>query len=117
MSESNAQPQSSEEKVMAIRSAVDFDIVGENIQDMANFAIEKHEFRNATTLSPEVREEAVAKVKEELWQFVEELKLRHKKALETMFNLADKAVDESSARSKTRCRPRLTPVSGLPRGP
>ena len=94
MSESNAQPQSNEEKVMTIRNAIDFDIVGDNIADIASFAIEKHEFRNATTLSPEVREEAVVKLKEGLWQFVEELKLRRKKALETMFNLADKAVDD-----------------------
>ena len=94
MSERSQQPQSTEEKVMTVRSAVNFDIVGDNIQDIANFAIEKHEFRNATTLSPEVREEVTAKIKEGLWQFVEELKQRRRKALETMFSIADKALDE-----------------------
>ena len=94
MSESNAQPQSNEEKVMTVRNAIDFDIVGDNIADIASFAIEKHEFRNATTLSPEVREEAATKIKEGLWQFVEELKLRRKDVLETMFNIADKALDD-----------------------
>ncbi len=91
---SNDQPQSAEEKVMTVRNAVDFDIVGENIEDVANFAIEKHEFRNATTLPPEVREAAVGKIKEGLWQFVEDLKLRRRKLLETMFEMADKAVDD-----------------------
>lgn len=90
----NDQPKSTEEKVMTVRSAVDLNIVGENIADIANFAIEKHEFRNATTLSSEVREAIDAKIKEALWQFVEELKLRRRQALETMFNLADKALDE-----------------------
>ena len=94
MSERSGQPQSNEEKVMTVRNSVDFDIVGDNIQDIANFAIEKHEFRNATTLSPDVREAADAKVKEALWQFIEEMKMRRQKALQTMFNLADKTVDD-----------------------
>lgn len=55
---SNDQPQSTEERMMTVRSAVDFDIVGDNVEDIANFAVEKHEFRNAATLSAEVREEA-----------------------------------------------------------
>ena len=94
MSERSQQPQSTEEKVMTVPSAVNFDIVGDNIQDIANFAIEKHEFRNATTLSPEVREEVTTKIKEGLWQFVEELKKRRRQALETMFSIADKALDD-----------------------
>ena len=91
---SNDRSQSTEEKIMTVRSAVDMNIVGDNIADIADFAIEKHEFRNATTLSPALREEAVAKIKEGLWQFVEEAKLRRRKALEIMFNMADKAVEE-----------------------
>ena len=91
---SNDQPRPTEEKVMTVRNAVNFDIVGDNIQDIANFAIEKHEFRNATTLSSEVREAVDARIKEALWQFVEELKQRRKKALESMFSLADEALEE-----------------------
>lgn len=91
---SNDQPQPAEEKVITVRNSIDFDIVSDNIQDIANFAIEKHEFRNATTLSPEVREAVDAKVKEALWQFIEDMKMRRQKALQTMFNLADKAVDD-----------------------
>ena len=37
---SNDQPQSIEEKVMTVRSAVDLNTAGENIADIANFAIE-----------------------------------------------------------------------------
>lgn len=91
---SNDQRQSAEEKVLTVRSAIDLNIVGENIADIASFAIEKHEFRNATTLSPEIREAALAKIKEELWQFIEEMKLRRQKALQTMFNMADKALED-----------------------
>ena len=94
MSEQSSQPQP-DQKVMTVRNAINFDIVGDNIHDMADFAIEKHEFVNATTLSAEEREAAVAKAKEALWEFVEELKVRRRKALETMFELADKAVEES----------------------
>ena len=95
MSERSDQPQASEEEGLTLRRAVDFDIVGDNIADIANFALEKHEFRNATTLSPEVREAAAAKAKEALWQFVEGLRLRRQKILGTMFNIADQAVEEA----------------------
>ena len=94
MSEQSSQPQP-DQKVMTVRNAINFDIVGDNIHDMADFAIEKHEFVNATTLSAEEREAAVAKAKEALWEFVEELKVRRRKALETMFDLADKAVQDT----------------------
>ena len=94
MSERSSQPQP-DEKVMTVRNAVNFDIVGDNISDIADFAIEKHEFVNATILSAAAREAAVVKAKEALWEFVEELKVRRRKALETMFELADKAVEES----------------------
>jgi len=95
MSEDSGQRQSSQEKVMTVRNAVDFDIVGDNIEDIANFSVEKHEFRSGTTLSAEEREAASAKAKEALWAFVEELKVRRRKALQTMFDLADKAVEEA----------------------
>ena len=51
---------SDDEKIGLMNSAVDMEIVGDNISDIAEFTIEKHEFRNDNTLSSEVREEAVA---------------------------------------------------------
>ena len=94
MNERSDQPQANEEDLTTVRNAVNFDIVGDNIADIASFAIEKHEFRTGATLSPEMREAATAKAKEVLWQQVEELKLRRKKILAEMFASADKAVED-----------------------
>lgn len=69
--------------------AVDFNIVGENILDIADFAIEKYEFRNDTTLASEVREAATEAIREALWARVEQLKLKRQQILAGMFELAD----------------------------
>lgn len=79
----------SEHRAITIKRSVDFDIVGENILDIADFAVEKYEFRTDTTLAPEVREAAVAAISEALWARVEELKLKRKQILAGMFELAD----------------------------
>ena len=39
------------DKTISLKTAVDFDVVGENILDIADFAIEKHEFRHDCELS------------------------------------------------------------------
>ena len=44
-----------DEKIGSMRSAVDMDIIGDNISDIAEFTIEKYEFKNDNTLSSEVR--------------------------------------------------------------
>ncbi len=80
------------EKAIEIRSAIDLNIVGDNILDIADFAIEKYEFRHDTTLSPEVREEVVAKTRAALWAIVEDIKLRRQRILRTMFTKADETV-------------------------
>ncbi len=82
----------SDEKTIEIRSAVDLNIVGDNILDIADFAIEKYEFRNDTTLSPDAREQVVAKTRAALWGIVEDLKLRRQQLLRTMFSKADETV-------------------------
>lgn len=80
------------EKTIEIRSAIDLNIVGDNILDIADFAIEKYEFRNDTTLDPEVREQVVAKTRAALWAIVEDIKLRRQRILRTMFTKADETV-------------------------
>ena len=85
---------SNEEKTGQLRSSVDFNVVGDNILDIADFTVEKYEFRTDSTLSPEVREEAVEKIKDALWTRVEELRMRRKQILEMMFNLADVTLHE-----------------------
>lgn len=82
------------EKIMSVRNSIDFDIVGDNIQDMAEFTIEKHEFKNDITLSAEIREEAIAKINEVLWQQIEEMKLRRREVLVRMFNAAEDKLNE-----------------------
>ena len=83
-----------EKKIGQVRSSVDFNVVGENILDIADFTVEKYEFRTDSTLSPEMRAEAVEKIKDALWNRVEEMRLRRKQILETMFNLAEVTLNE-----------------------
>ena len=83
-----------EEQVTSLRSSVDFDIVADNMLHIAEFTVEKHEFRNDTTLSDELRQDAIAKIRDVLWQKVEEMKQRRKQILEEMFNLAEKTLDD-----------------------
>lgn len=53
MSEGSEQTPSAKEKVLTVGSAITLNIVGHNFRDNANFAIGKHEYRNATNLSAE----------------------------------------------------------------
>ncbi len=77
------------DKTITIKNAIDLNIVGENIQDIAEFAIEKHEFRNDTTLSAEVREEAIKRIRQALWKKIEEARARRQEWLRQMFTTAD----------------------------
>ena len=83
-----------EEKVMSVRSSVDFDIVADNMLDIAEFTVEKYEFRNDLTLSDEVRQDALAQIRDALWQKIENIRKRRKQYLEEMFNLAEKTLDD-----------------------
>lgn len=85
---------SNEEKIGSLKSSVDMTIVGDNLHDIVEFTLEKYEFKNDTTLSAEVREEASAKMKEALWQRVEELRKRRVQILAATFTLAETTLDE-----------------------
>ena len=91
---------SDEEKIGSVKSAVDLAIVGDNISDIAAFTLEKHEFKNDTTLSAEVREAGDARIKAVLWQRVEELKKRRMKILAEMFTLAETTLEEVLSKGK-----------------
>lgn len=80
---------------ITLKAAVDLDVVGENILDIADFAIEKYEYRNDTKLSPEVREAAAAAIRKSLWKLVEAFKVRRKRVLQRMFDTADEALLEA----------------------
>lgn len=90
-----------EEKIGTIRSSVDFNVLGDNILDIAEFTVEKYEFRNDTNLSPETRERAVTEIREVLWQRVERLKVRRQQILADMFNAAEIALNEVVEKSES----------------
>ena len=82
------------EKILTVRSAVDFNIVGDNISDIAGFTVEKYEFRNDVTLSPAVRDRAMKEITEVLWQQVEQLKQQQRQVLARMFDSAETTLEE-----------------------
>ena len=83
-----------DERLVTVKNAIDFSIVGDNILDIADFTVEKYEFRNDSTLAPEMREEAIERIKDVLWQKVEALKLRRQRILEDMFNTAQATLED-----------------------
>ena len=83
-----------EEKIGSVKNALDLTIVGDNIEDIANFTVEKYEFKNNTSLSSETREAGVARINEVLWERVEGLKKRRMQILAQMFSLAETTLDE-----------------------
>ena len=88
------QDRRTEEKIATMRPAVDWDIVGSHVREIADFTIEEYEFRNDTTLSTEMREVGVAKIKDALWQRIELMKQEHQQWLKRLFHVADKTLIE-----------------------
>ena len=87
-----------EERLVRIKNAVDYDVVAENILDVAEFTVEKYEFRNESTLAPDVRAEAVERIRDVLWQKVEALKMRRQRFLQEMFNTAQSTLEDVIAK-------------------
>ncbi len=83
-----------------VKEAVDYVIVGDNIEDITNFTLEKYEFTNDTVLSDEIRHAATTKIKTVLWQEIERLRHHRKMLLEKMFRDADKTLNEVIAGKK-----------------
>ena len=63
----DTQKQQKEKAKIEVREAIDFIIVGDNIEDITNFTIEKYEFTNDTVLSADVRVAATTRIKDVLW--------------------------------------------------
>lgn len=83
-----------------MRDSVDFDIIGENIQHIANFTIEKYEYQNDRTLSLKEREAVVAGITNALWLYIERLKTRRKQLLTEMFKSAESVLERVVAKSE-----------------
>ncbi len=65
----------------SIRTAVDYTIVGDNVDDIANLTIEKYEFKNDYSFPAEERRSVKAKIEDALWKKIEELKKRRLRVL------------------------------------
>ena len=89
-----------EKRLAAIRDAVDMDLVGDNVADIAEFTLEKFEYRTGSTLPPEMRKEAVAEIKDMLWERVERLHQRRLEILADMFNAAEAKLGQVIDRNK-----------------
>ena len=88
------------QRIARIQTALDTELVGDNISDIAEFTVEKFEFRTDSTLSAEVREQAVAEIKDILWRRVERLKERRQEVLADMFNAAEAKLGEVIERDR-----------------
>lgn len=84
---------------ITMRRAVDLNVVGENIADIALFTVEKHEFGNED-LPPDVRAEAISAIEDVLWQEVKVWQERRKEILAGMF-LSAAATLENVLKQKT----------------
>lgn len=91
---------SREEVLGQLPNSLDMNTVGDNITDIAEFTIEKHEFTH-DQLDPEVRDEALSAIKSALWQFVEEQMKRRHELLAQMFESAASTLD-AVTKGKTR---------------
>ncbi len=87
-------PISDEDLIAKMRNAIDFRIVSDSIADVSAFAIEKHEFRTKTTLPPDLRAKAEQQIKRLLWSRFEELDQRRREFIVSVFDGADKALQE-----------------------
>ena len=90
----DAQEKEPGEARIEVKEAVDYVIVGDNIEDITNFTIEKYEFTNDTVLSSEVREAATSRIKQVLWEEIERLRVHRKMLLEKMFKDAENTLNE-----------------------
>ena len=76
-----------------LQNEIDFDIVGDNLKDITGFTVEKYEYVNDCTLSPETRQQAVERINAALWQCVEQSKRERLVILKRMFIAASNALD------------------------
>ena len=87
-------PQQSERDDETLRNEIDFDIVGDNLKDIAGFTLEKYEYVNDCTLPRETRQRALERINEALWRCVEQSKRERLIILKSMFLAASNALDD-----------------------
>lgn len=75
-----------------LKTMIDLGLVGENIMDIADFAMEKYEFTSGVTLSDSDREKALEQVREELWEMVKQARKWQQAWAKKLFAKADEVV-------------------------
>ena len=86
-------PEPDKAEIGTLRTEIDFDIIGDNLKDIAGFTLEKYEYINDCTLSRETRQEALTRINDALWQCVEQSKRERLLLLQRMFVAASDALD------------------------
>lgn len=72
-----------------IKDEIDFGIVKDNIIDIANYTIEKYEYREEVTLDERIRNEAIGELQAVLWKIAERLTACRQQVLRDMFETAE----------------------------
>ncbi len=72
-----------------IKDEIDFGIVKDNIIDIANYTIEKYEYREEVTLDERIRNEAIGELQAVLWKIAERLTACRQQVLKDMFETAE----------------------------
>ena len=74
---------------LEVKNEIDFGIVKDNIADIAQYAIEKYEYQEDTTLAGVVKDNLVGEIHTVLWQYIDRLKTCREQVLADMFQAAD----------------------------
>ncbi len=80
---------SAEFRAPEIKDEIDFGIVKDNIIDIANYTIEKYEYREEVTLDERIRNEAIGELQAVLWKIAERLTACRQQVLKDMFETAE----------------------------
>ncbi len=81
-------------RVVQVKKAVDFNIVAENVREIASFAIAKYELLHGVELSEATRQEATRRIRRAMWRIVEAQKSRRLVIWQALFDAADKAYQQ-----------------------
>ena len=87
-----SEPQQTDAASGALRNEIDFDILGDNLKDIAGFTLEKYEYINDCTLPRKTRQKALERMNDALWQCVEQSKRERVTLLQKMFRDASNAL-------------------------
>ena len=98
-----APPETAKPGIDSLPGVIDFDIVANNLKEIAAMTIDKYEHLNDTTLSDETRERALQAIDDALWNRVEELKRQRRTVLKDMFREASSTLNAvGGAKSQAR---------------